>query len=112
MSETPAKYQGLFSLLSTEHGLTLTISEMDEVIREALKVADINQIKAEAWDEGVDVCSNYLGEYDYYMGLTEEFKSAQKIEAPIMPENPYKEQPEPPTWEARDAWDAGFADNH
>lgn len=32
------EYQGLFNLLSKEHNLILTISEMDEIIREAQKV--------------------------------------------------------------------------
>ena len=32
------KYQSLFNLMSKQYGLTLTISEMDEIIRESLKV--------------------------------------------------------------------------
>ena len=32
-------YQHLFDLLANEHGLTLTISEMDEIIREARQLA-------------------------------------------------------------------------
>lgn len=31
-------YQGLFSHLSSEHNLTLTISEMDEIIRHCLNI--------------------------------------------------------------------------
>lgn len=34
-----ANYQHLFDLLANEHGLMLTVSEMDEIIREARKVA-------------------------------------------------------------------------
>ena len=40
--EIADQYQGLFNLMSKEHNLTLTISEMDEIIREAQKVVDNN----------------------------------------------------------------------
>jgi len=33
-------YDGLFDLMEQEHGLTLTISEMDDIIREAQKVVE------------------------------------------------------------------------
>lgn len=35
-----AAYQGLFDLMSNEHGLNLTKSEMDEIINEARKVSE------------------------------------------------------------------------
>jgi len=34
------QYQGLFNLMSKEHNLILTISEMDEIILEAQKVIE------------------------------------------------------------------------
>jgi hypothetical protein len=40
--EEADKYQGLFNLMSKEHNLTLTISEMDEIIREAQKIVTGN----------------------------------------------------------------------
>lgn len=36
--EVADEYQGLFNLMSKEYNLTLTISEMDEIISEAEKV--------------------------------------------------------------------------
>jgi len=36
-------YQNLFNLLSKEHGITPTITEMDEIIREAQKVTQLQQ---------------------------------------------------------------------
>lgn len=38
--EIADQYQGLFNLMSKEHGITLTISEMDEIITEAKNVVD------------------------------------------------------------------------
>jgi hypothetical protein len=38
--EEASRYQGLFDLMSNEHGLTLTISEMDEIIRESQKISN------------------------------------------------------------------------
>lgn len=51
------------------------------------------QDKAEIWEEG------------YNEGMFREQNMQLKT-------NPYKEEREPPTWEAPDAWDGGFADNH
>lgn len=42
--EVADKYQGLFNLMSKEHNLILTISEMDEIIIEAQKV--VNEISS------------------------------------------------------------------
>lgn len=39
-----AAYQGLFNLMSNEHGLNLTKSEMDEIIKEAQKVSGLHWI--------------------------------------------------------------------
>lgn len=39
-TEIAAAYQGLFDLMSNEHGLNLTKSEMDEIINEAQKVSE------------------------------------------------------------------------
>jgi hypothetical protein len=39
--ETADKYQPLFNLMSEEHGLTLTISEMDDIIA---KVDEVKQL--------------------------------------------------------------------
>lgn len=36
--EIADKYQDFFNFLSQQHGLTLTISEMDEIMNEALKL--------------------------------------------------------------------------
>ena len=41
IKEDADKYQGLFNLMSKEHNLTLTISEMDDVIFEAQKVVKL-----------------------------------------------------------------------
>jgi len=38
--EIADQYQGLFNLMSKEHNLILTISEMDEIILEAQKVIE------------------------------------------------------------------------
>lgn len=106
MSETLLNYQGLFNLLSNEHGIILLESEMDEVIREAMKIVDLNTIKAEAWQEGHDAHLQYIND-------SEEYYQRQPMHSePPEPINPYKEPQEPPTWEAREAWDGGFADNH
>jgi hypothetical protein len=43
--EEADKYQGLFNLMSKEHNLTLTISEMDNIIREAQKVVHLENRK-------------------------------------------------------------------
>lgn len=43
-------YQGLFNLMHNEHGLTLTISEMDEIISESQKV--VNKISAANSSDG------------------------------------------------------------
>lgn len=45
--EVADQYQGLFNLLSKEHGLILTISEMDEIVIEAAKISEskINQLE-------------------------------------------------------------------
>lgn len=40
--EKADKYQGLFNLMNNEHGLILTITEMDEIIIEAQKVVNKN----------------------------------------------------------------------
>ncbi len=61
--------------------------------------AELKQSKAEAWDEGYNEAEHYVG------GLVINRSGAQ-------PTNPYKEEREPPTWEHRDAWSDGFADNH
>lgn len=47
--EVADQYQGLFNLLSKEHGLTLTISEMDEIVIESAKISEskINQLENE-----------------------------------------------------------------
>jgi hypothetical protein len=37
-NEIASHYDGLFNLMEQDHGLTLTISEMDDIIREAQKV--------------------------------------------------------------------------
>jgi len=42
--EIADQYQGLFNLMSKEHNLILTISEMDEIITEAQKV--VNKISS------------------------------------------------------------------
>ena len=39
-TEIADQYQGLFNLMSKEHNLILTISEMEEIIIEAKKVKD------------------------------------------------------------------------
>ena len=39
--EIADQYQGLFNLMSKEHNLILTISEMDEIIIEAQKVVKL-----------------------------------------------------------------------
>jgi len=57
--------------------------------------SELKEAKAEAWQKGVDDCSNYLGEYDHYIGLTEELLLPEEIESPIMPTNPYKEETKP-----------------
>lgn len=59
---TAEQYQGLFNLMSKEHGLILTISEMDEIIKEARKVSDVDskcQQENAAFKEKVDC--NYCG---------------------------------------------------
>lgn len=38
--EIAEQYQGLFNLMSNQHGLTLTISEMEDIVLEALKVVN------------------------------------------------------------------------
>ena len=38
------RYQGLFDLLAKEHDVTLTISEMDEVILESQKIVKENEL--------------------------------------------------------------------
>jgi len=43
--ETAKKYQGLFDLMSNEHNLILTESEMDSIICEAQKVVNSENIK-------------------------------------------------------------------
>ncbi len=40
-STMPIKYQPLFNLMSKEYNLTLTISEMDEIITTCLKVKEL-----------------------------------------------------------------------
>lgn len=42
MEDVSKEYQGLFNLMSREHGLILTIGEMDEIIREAQNVVHEN----------------------------------------------------------------------
>lgn len=41
IKETAEKYQPLFNLMSEEHGLTLTMSEMDDIIA---KVDEVKQL--------------------------------------------------------------------
>jgi hypothetical protein len=43
--EIADQYQGLFNLMSKEHNLILTISEMDEIIIEAQKVVKLYEIR-------------------------------------------------------------------
>jgi hypothetical protein len=44
MNDVAKEYQGLFSHMSREHGLILTIGEMDEIIRESQNV--VNKISS------------------------------------------------------------------
>lgn len=39
-TELAGKYQEFFSFMSQEHGLTLTVSEMDEIVRESQKLVE------------------------------------------------------------------------
>lgn len=52
--EVADKYQGLFNLMSKEHNLILTISEMDEIIIEAQKVVNKNSSNPVLCDSGCD----------------------------------------------------------
>jgi hypothetical protein len=45
--EIADQYQGLFNLMSKEYGLTLTISEMDEIVSESLKLTELEKVKLE-----------------------------------------------------------------
>lgn len=57
--EIADKYQGLFNLMSKVHNLTLTISEMDEIIIEAQKV--VNKISSKL--SCPNCCSNNLNKH-------------------------------------------------
>lgn len=59
--EIADQYQGLFNLISKEHGLTLTISEMDDIVSESLKLAsqsEIDQLRTE--NEKLRECLEYF----------------------------------------------------
>lgn len=47
--ENAEKYQGLFNLMSNEHNLILTISEMNEIIKEAQNVLKLFSIIDVVW---------------------------------------------------------------
>jgi len=57
--ETADKYQGLFNLMSKEHNLILTISEMDEIIIEAQKVVNKISSKPVLGDSGCYGCKHF-----------------------------------------------------
>ena len=53
--KTAEQYHGLFNLMPKEHRLSLTISEMDEIIKEAQKVAIFeNNIQANGFTKDCD----------------------------------------------------------
>lgn len=56
--EIADQYQDFFNMMNQEHGLTLTISEMDEIIYEALKVHNSKPIKSTQKFE--DECEIYI----------------------------------------------------
>ena len=64
--EIADKYQDLFNLMSNEHNLTLTISEMDDIIHESQKVvAQYLNISGEIWlDKKWDEYRRYTNNED------------------------------------------------
>jgi hypothetical protein len=50
LNEIASHYDGLSNLMEQEHGLTLTISEMDDIIQEAQKVVEKFPLKDECFD--------------------------------------------------------------
>jgi hypothetical protein len=62
IEDVTKKYQGLFNLMSKEHNLILTISDMDEIIRESQNV--VNKISSNApVIKSVCECKTYKSYY-------------------------------------------------
>lgn len=78
--EVTSTYQGLFNLLSKEHGITLTISEMDEIIIESAKISKtiepkevftaemIHDLREFYWSDTLEQTANKLNQmaFDAY----------------------------------------------
>ncbi len=84
-TEIAKQYQGLFNLLTQEHGLDLTISEMDEIITEAQKIVKEENKSTALLATRSGELLNYLERHYRYLNLDDQQKAKQLIDSCRLP---------------------------